>query len=175
MKKNLKKDLTSYKICFIIFLIAEKRKKKGTERNKKSRRKAEKQEEEMSVVVEGVIDLPFVDLSDLITIKELLLFLQNEQIIDLSDWIIEADQKKLRLLHKEKAYTWIEFSQDGVLKWDEHYRETRNFKDSLLQVINEYYPMYKKAMEIIEKNNLTNYKLNYNKEEEKLVLEVEDA
>ncbi len=105
----------------------------------------------MSVIVEGVVDLPFTDLTDTITIKDLLYFLHENGVIELQDWLIEEEGEKIMLTHKSRRYSWIELSKDGRIRLDKHYRETETFKDRLLQVINEYYPSYKKALEIIEK------------------------
>lgn len=131
----------------------------------------------MSIVVEGVIDLPMVDLKDTQTLLELLEFLHENSLLNLSKWIVQETQEGIRLTHKHRNWSWIEISKEGKIKIDEHYKETVKFKDELLSAIREYYPMFKKALEIIEieKNGLTNYRLSYDKEKEKLILEVEDA
>lgn len=129
----------------------------------------------MSVVVEGVIDLPMVDLRDTQTLLELLEFLNENSLLDLSEWIVQEIQEGIRLTHKHRNWSWIEISKDGKIRLDEHYKETVKFKDELLSAIREYYPMFKKALEIIEKNKLKSYRLSYDKEKEKLILEVEDA
>lgn len=127
----------------------------------------------MSIVVEGVIDLPFVDLRDVMTIHELLLFLEEQGVLSLKDWDIKVQGEKLMLSHRSRNWSWIELCE-GKVRLDAHYKETEKFKDQLLDLIREFYPMYKKALEIIEKNNIKDYRLSYNKEKDRLVLEVEE-
>ncbi len=127
----------------------------------------------MSIVVEGVIELPFLDLTDTEGIREVLTLLQDQGLLDLSEWHVEVGNGYIKLTHKERAWSWIEI-REGKVRLDEHYKETVKFKDHLLSVLREYYPMFRKALDIIHKNQITNYTLRFDKEKEKLILEVED-
>lgn len=128
----------------------------------------------MSVVVEGVIDLPHTDLSDTSTLHELLLFLLSLSILALNEWEYELTESGLKLTHKSRKYSWVEIRKDGIVRWDEHYKDTVKFKDELLRILREFYPMFAKAKEIISKNSLKNYSLRYDKEREVLVLEAQE-
>ncbi len=129
----------------------------------------------MSKVITGVIDLPFVNLKDTDTIYELLLFLQENGLID-KNWEIDFKENYVELKHKEKNWTWIKIYNDATIKYDNHYGITEEFKDKVLKLINEYYPMYKKTLEILENPELSQYnkKVVFDKEKEEICIEIED-
>ncbi|MFN3263283.1 MAG: hypothetical protein ACK42C_00095 [Aquificaceae bacterium] len=126
----------------------------------------------MSVKVQGVIDLPHVDLRDFEVLQELLFFLYEEGLIDLSEWSIYKDGDTLRLTHKTRAWSYIHINSIGTVEWDAHYKETTAFKDKLLKTIGEYYPAFKKAYSIAQKYKA---KLSLSEDKEKIILEVQDG
>lgn len=127
----------------------------------------------MSVKVEGVIDLPHVDLRDMVRIYELMHFaLEQELWEELKDWDISLTEDKIVFTHKTRNWSYVQVHKDGTVVWDKHYKETTAFKDKLIAFISEYYPMFKKALSIAEKYNA---KMSYDKEKERIILEVQDA
>lgn len=124
----------------------------------------------MSVKVEGVLDLPHVDLRDLETLQELLLFIkENDLCEELKDYRITYRRGVLRVEHGKRNWSYFEIRSDGRIAWDEHYEETTKEKNAILDAIREFYPMFKKAMEIHKKVGGV---MRYDKEEEKIILEV---
>ncbi|MEM2695604.1 MAG: hypothetical protein QXU09_01560 [Thermoproteota archaeon] len=127
----------------------------------------------MSVKVEGVIDLPHVDLRDMVSIYELMHFaLEQDLWEELKDWSISLTEDKVVFTHKSRSWSYVEVHKDGTVVWDKHYKETTSFKDKLISFISEYYPMFKKALSIASKYNA---KMSYDKERERIILEVQDA
>lgn len=128
----------------------------------------------MSVRVEGVIDLPHVSLKEISNIYDFILFLHENEVLSLSEWKISLleDEKCIKLTHKTRAWSYVNLYNNGKVEWDAHYAETVEFKDTLLSKIKEYYPMYRKALEFAEKYKAK--KMTFNKEEEKIILEVYD-
>ncbi|MEN3034376.1 MAG: hypothetical protein ABDH18_05245 [Aquificaceae bacterium] len=126
----------------------------------------------MSIRVEGIIDLPYFDLRDIHTLQELLMFLkENELCKELKDYRVFVEGGILKLEHSKRSWSYIEISPEGRLVWDEHYRETVEEKDSILGAIREYYPMFKKALEIHLQVGGT---IRYDRERELIILEVEE-
>ncbi len=128
----------------------------------------------MSKIITGVIDLPHFDIRDLETIHELMLFLHRNKIIDLSDWGVNLGQHLIYIYHKEKGWTWIKIYDTGKIEFDNHYGITEPFKEELINRLSEYYPMYKKAIEILETPELAGYKkqLEYDKEKDKILISI---
>ncbi|MCS7263060.1 MAG: hypothetical protein NZ560_06595 [Aquificaceae bacterium] len=126
----------------------------------------------MSVRVEGVIDLPHVDLADTEGLYETFLFLREHRLCkELQDYAAEYAPNRVRLTHVRRAWSYVEFI-DGKVCWDEHYKQTVKEKDAILKALREYYPMVKKATEILK--TVGSGKLSYDKEKECIVLEVEE-
>lgn len=128
----------------------------------------------MSVKVEGVIDLPHVNLKEIADIYDFLHFMHENNIFNLSDWTISFSEKEkcLKIKHKSRSWSYVYIFDSGKVEWDAHYQETVTFKDALLSKIREYYPMYKKAMEFAEKYKAKT--ISFDKEKEKIILEVYD-
>ena len=55
---------------------------------------------------------------------------------------------------------------------DKHYTITEKQADDAVKAIREFYPMVKKALEVLK--SVPNAKLSYDREREKLVIEVEE-
>lgn len=135
----------------------------------------------MSIRVEGVIDLSHVDLKDLDTLYELFLFLQENNIsvgfFNPKEWlyILKDGILKdgvLKVIHKERDWSYFEFHQDGRFFIDKHHTITEKQADDAVKAIREFYPMVKKALEVLK--SVPNAKLSYDREREKLVIEVEE-
>jgi hypothetical protein len=127
----------------------------------------------MSVVVEGVCDLPFLDFSDTEGLYEILTLLHEHKLIDLTGWAIEVQENCLYLENILRKWSWIKITQTGF-QYDKHYVETEEFALNLLDCLNKYYPMFKKALNIISQHNIKHYNLSFDKEKEKILLEVYD-
>ena len=126
----------------------------------------------MSVRVEGVIDLPHVDLRDTEGLYETLVFLKQNGLCEaLESYAVEYAPNGIRLTHVQRSWSYVEFI-DGKVYWDEHYNRTIREKDAILSAIREYYPMVKKATEILK--TVGGGKLSYDKEKECIILEVEE-
>lgn len=97
----------------------------------------------MSVKVEGVIDLPHVNLKEIADIYDFLHFMHENNIFNLSDWTISFSEKEkcLKIKHKSRSWSYVYIFDSGKVEWDAHYQETVTFKDALLSKIREYYPM----------------------------------
>ena len=130
----------------------------------------------MSIRVEGVIDLPHVDLKELETLYELFLFLQENNIIvgsfNPNEWLYVLKDGALKVIHKERDWSYFEF-KDGQFFIDKHHTITEKNADDALKAIREFYPMVKKALEVL-KSVPNAAKISYDKEKEKLVIEVEE-
>jgi len=130
----------------------------------------------MSIRVEGVIDLPHVDLKDLDTLYELFLFLQENNIsvgsFNPKEWLYILKDGVMKVIHKERAWSYFEFHQDGRFFIDKHHTMTEKQADDAVKAIREFYPMVKKALEVLK--SVPNAKLSYDREREKLVIEVEE-
>lgn len=126
----------------------------------------------MSVRVEGLLDLPHADLSDVQTLHELLLFLKEHELCqELKDYKILFREGNLRIEHTQRDWSYLEISPEGKLFWDEHHKKTVEEKDAILRALREYYPMFRKALEIqAEVGGL----MRYDKQRECIVLEVEE-
>ena len=127
----------------------------------------------MSKGIEGVIDLPSVDLRDLNTIYDLILFLQENELFN-PIWQVSKEKGKIKIVHPEKNWTWIEIYDSGIVKYDNHYGFTEEEKEKLIRLINEYYPMYKKAIDVLKQNEINAYSFHYDKEKEKILIEIEE-
>ncbi|WP_029523584.1 hypothetical protein [Persephonella sp. KM09-Lau-8] len=127
----------------------------------------------MSKVIEGVIDLPSVDLRDLDTLYDLILFLQENELFN-PIWKVSKEKNKIRIVYPEKNWTRIEIYNSGVVKYDNHYGFTGQEKEKLIRLINEYYPMYKKAIDILKQNDISIYSFRYDKHKEKILIEIEE-
>lgn len=126
----------------------------------------------MSVRVEGVLDLPHVDLRDMSTLHELLLFLKEHGICEeLKDYAVFVKSGALRIEHTERDWSYVEITEDGRIFWDEHHEKTVEEKDAILSAIREYYPMFKKAMQI---HSQVGGVIRYDKEKDTIILEVEE-
>lgn len=130
----------------------------------------------MSIRVEGVIDLPCVDLKDLETLYELFLFLRENNIIAGSfnpeEWLYTLKDGVLKVIHKERSWSYFEFHSNGRFFIDKHHAITEKQADDAIKAIREFYPMVKKALEVLR--SVPNAKLSYDREKEKLIIEVEE-
>ena len=122
----------------------------------------------MSKTITGVIDMPFVNFSDLDTIEELLEFLIEEGILNLSVTTLSRHEQYIKI--KEGIYHWLEIHSNGTIKFDDMYEKRKN---EILDAIQEYYPQFKTAKDIIEENHIREYKMHMDKEKEELLVEVE--
>lgn len=130
----------------------------------------------MSIRVEGVIDLPHVDLKDIDTLYELFLFLQENNIsvgsFNPNEWLYILKDGVLKVIHKERDWSYFEF-KDGRFFVDKHYKITEKQADDAIKAIREFYPMIRKALDVL-KSVQQNAKVGYDREREKLVIEVEE-
>lgn len=126
----------------------------------------------MSKVISGVIDLPHVDLTDINSVYETILFLQENKLFS-SEWLVEKRKDCIFLKHAKLDWTWIKISTTGKIEYDNHYGVTEEAKDQLLELINKYFPMVKKTTEIIRHLNLkNNCRMTFNKEKEQILIEI---
>ena len=128
----------------------------------------------MSKVVTGIIDLPTLDTRDQQTLYDLILFLQENE-IEYTDYMVTKYDGYILIKHKTKNWSYIKIYEDGRFEIDNHYDLHELDKDYVIKLLNEYYPMFRKALDILKENNITNYKFTYDKDKEKILIEIEEV
>lgn len=128
----------------------------------------------MSVKVVGYIDMPELDLRKVADIYEITIFLLENDILPfLNEYDIVVDENSIKFTHKRRNWSYFIIRSDGTIEYDKHYERTVLDKDELLKAIRTYFPMFKKAKEILAKLN-SKGKTYYDEKEECIVIEMDE-